>query len=390
MQRRSFLTGLGALALGQGLMGCSQPGPLDLQAYFLRGTAPGPIFSKFQPQVAGGKLDLKPTVTMAELFSQLRSWYQELQQSNSSDNPNAPPLRVVSLGDYWLGPAIAQGLIQPLNPAAWPQWSKVPQIWQGVVSRNRSGYLASDTAAQVWGAPYRWGMTAMVYRPDKFKSLGWQPSDWSDLWKPELRQRFSLLDSPREVIGLTLKKMGRSYNTINPKDVAGLTAELAKLNQQVKYYSSDTYLQALLRGDTWLAVGWSQDILVEARQDDSLKVVVPNSGTALWTDIWVSPKGRAAATPTDAATQLLNQWCDFWWQPEIASQLSQFGDALSPLLADAATLASNPSPIPGFAAQALLPKSVSFDRHEFLEPLPPETIQQFRDLWLGMRKVVTG
>ena len=45
---------------------------------------------------------------------------------------------------------------------------------------------------------------------NKFEELGWKPKDWSDLWRTELRDRISLLDQPREVIGLTLKKMGFS------------------------------------------------------------------------------------------------------------------------------------------------------------------------------------
>lgn len=37
--------------------------------------------------------------------------------------------------------------------------------------------------------------------------------DWADLWRPELAGRISMVDSPREVIGVVLKHMGASYNT---------------------------------------------------------------------------------------------------------------------------------------------------------------------------------
>lgn len=40
--------------------------------------------------------------------------------------------------------------------------------------------------------------------------------DWDDLWRPELAGKISMVDSPREVVGAVLKRMGASYNT---KDV---------------------------------------------------------------------------------------------------------------------------------------------------------------------------
>jgi putative spermidine/putrescine transport system substrate-binding protein len=378
MRRRSFLTGLGGVALGQGLLGC-QSNTVALEAYFLRGTAPAPLFNQFQAK-GDYKLELKPTASVQDLFTQLRSWRQEqLAQSGQKNRP----LQVLGLGDYWLSTAIAQDLLQPLDPKTLSQWDKLPPRWQQLVRRDRQGQWTTDLAAPIWGAPYRWGMTAIVYRPDKFKPLGWVPQDWSDLWRPELRQQVSLLDSPREVIGLTLKKLGASYNTANPTAVPGIGAALQALNRQVKYYSSETYLQSLLRGETWLAVGWSHDILAEARQDPTLKVVIPQSGTALWADVWVQPKqGAAAAQP------ILNQWYDFWWQPKTAQQLSQFTESLSPLfLGDTAPSTNPPS---GYAAQILLSPPDNFSRHEFLQPLSLASLAQFRDLWRQMRQRVPG
>lgn len=46
--------------------------------------------------------------------------------------------------------------------------------------------------------------------------------DWSDLWRPELAGRISMVNCPREVIGAVLKYMGASYNTSNiNKEVVG-------------------------------------------------------------------------------------------------------------------------------------------------------------------------
>ena len=60
--------------------------------------------------------------------------------------------------------------------------------------------------------------------------------DWSDLWRPELAGKISMVDSPREIIGAVLKYMGSSYNTTNidSQVVGGKNAVLQQLNLLVK------------------------------------------------------------------------------------------------------------------------------------------------------------
>jgi putative spermidine/putrescine transport system substrate-binding protein len=309
------------------------------------------------------ELNLTPEPQLAGLFEQLQTWKV---QSATSSQPTVPSL--VTLGDYWLGEAIQQRLIQPLNPLQLPHWNQLPSQWKTLVTRDRQGNLAAQ--GQVWGAPYRWGTTLIAYRKDKFKRLGWIPSDWGDLWRSQLRRRISLLNQPREVIGLTLKKMGHSYNSQNIRQIPGLEAELRALHQQVKLYSSDAYLQPLALGDTWVAVGWSTDVLPIVRQNRLIGAIVPQSGTALWSDIWVQP----ASALKDVPQALINQWIDFWWLPEIASQLSRLSDATSPILSN---LNSNKLP-------SLLDQQ-QFSRSEMLKPLPTTTVDQYRDLWPKIR-----
>jgi putative spermidine/putrescine transport system substrate-binding protein len=209
------------------------------------------------------------------------------------------------------------------------------------------------------------------YRKDKFRTLGWTPTDWADLWKPELKQRFSMLAQPREGIGLTLKKLGYSYNEDAPEKIAALKSALRALDQQVKFYSSKDYLQPLILGDTWLAVGWSTDLLPVAEEEPDIEIVVPKSGTALWADCWVWPK----QDPTDPA--VIQKWIDFWWQSDVADALSQFSDALSPVFKGT----NQKSP----AQKLLSMRQDWFTRSEFLDPLSEVSRQEYQRLWTSMR-----
>jgi putative spermidine/putrescine transport system substrate-binding protein len=380
MDRRSFLVSLGTLALSQGLVGCRRKTAL-LQVGLLAQSVPSQLVSKFSSSI-GSQADLK--IVLASSAERL---FTELQKNSdlkrdSKRRPNlfesisnlilgAPPTSisaVTSLGDYWLQAAIAQDLIRPWPTELPNGWETLDPLWQKMVRRDSTGRLLDS--GKVWGAPYRWGATLIAYRKDKFKDLGWTPTDWSDLWRPELKNKISLLDQPREVIGLTLKKLNRSYNDPDLSTIPTLVSELKALDRQAKFYSSSHYLQPLVLKDTWAAVGWSADILAAQNNESEIGFVIPQSGTALWSDVWVWPK----ASSTD--DKLLQQWAAFWWKPDVARALTQFTDAAS-------TVRQDRWP-PGPTAQFISSQSW-FSKSEVLEPLSDISRQQYQSLWQQIR-----
>ncbi len=384
MKRRSFLVGAGALALGQLLTGCSRAKQFALRVEFLKHSVPFQLIRQFRQQLdSASSTRFIPVSQLAPLFELLQTLqYQATQATPSARFPipltaakKTPVPDLVTLGDSWLTKAIQQDLIQPLELESLDRWQQLPERWRMLVRRDRSGAL--NPQGQIWAAPYRWGSTIIAYRKDKFKVLGWEPRDWSDLWRPALHRRFSLLNQPREVIGLTLKKLGYSYNERDLARIPALETELQTLQQNVKFYSSKTYLQPLILGDTWLAVGWSNDILPLLQRHNHLAAVIPESGTALWSDLWVRPATHAVADNSHRTTW--KQWAEFCWQPDIVQKLSTLSHASSPLLTSAAGL-------PKASRNVLFPEPSLFDRSEFLETLPQVTIDQYRSLWLKIRQ----
>ena len=392
LNRRTFLTGAIGTTLGNLLMGCSGQTSQTLNLHVLNGSIPPQLVGAFrkhlQQTATTGALELAIEPQMAQLFALLQAWKRNGQADASASKAswfswvpflgkatNAPP-DLVTLGDYWLEKAIQQELIQPLDPTQWQGWQQLPLEWQALVTRRAS----AKTSDRVWGAPYRWGSTVIAYRQDLFKEKGLQPpTDWSDLWRSELRGHISLLDQPREVIGLTLKKLGQSYNTTNLQAVPQLEAELTALHQQVKLYSSDAYLQPLLLGDTWLAVGWSTDVLPLMQRNPSIAAVVPKAGTALWADLWVRP-----ATTKAVGSSLAANWISFCWQPEIAAQLSLLSRATSPAVLK---MASANLPVALSQDTVLLPDAATRQASEFLKPLDRATAEAYQALWHHLRKV---
>ncbi|PZV25270.1 MAG: polyamine ABC transporter substrate-binding protein [Snowella sp.] len=380
--RRSFLLGAGAIVLGQGLLGCDSSSSA-LQVLFLKNSISAQLISRFTKKtISENKLTFKAESQLKTIFKLLQAWQQSPTEKSKIlpqlpvINPAPPAIaNLVTTGDAWLADAIAKQLIEPLNVSGLSNWPQLAPRWHKLVQRNDEGF--PDDQGKTWGAPYRWGTTLIVYRKDKFKQLGWTPKNWEDLWRKELEQRISIVDQPREVIGLTLKKLGDSYNPTALNNLPQLRQELVHLHQQIKFYSSTRYLQPLLVGDVWCAIGWSNEILPLLKNNPNLAAVVPESGTSLWADLWVQPK-------SSSSNPLLTEWLDFCWQPDIANQIAFFRDGVSPRLE---TLDKNMI-LPQVRDNPLLmiPPQL-LDRCEFLLPLSPKVQQQFLDLWQELRAV---
>jgi putative spermidine/putrescine transport system substrate-binding protein len=400
MDRRSFLRlGVGSLGLSSfGLTGCGIA-PTVPRVVGLKNSVPSQLVKRFRQLAANtpaANLAYSQNGPFPEIFAQLQAWQQIAQGKRPiakpwfslptwGQSPTDDPLPdLVTLGDYWLEVAIKQNLIEPLKSDQWPHWQNVDPIWQRLVKRDATGQLSDN--GPIWAAPYRWGATAIAYRTDLLAEHKIPvPTDWQDLFNPQLKGRISLLDSPREMIALALKHLGHRYTdaTGKPTDLSRipeLAPTLQQLNHQAKTYSSDAYLQPLVLGHTWLAVGWTSDLLTQMRTESNIQIVIPRSGTTIGADFWVRPKRG-----NPSSDRPYNPWIDAFWEPEFAAKTALLGLAGSPLAQRTITMA-NP-------AQTNPLLSLADDLWAKCEPLPSLTvsgINQYAALWQQVRGVVPG
>ncbi|MEO0407989.1 MAG: extracellular solute-binding protein [Cyanobacteria bacterium P01_A01_bin.135] len=359
--RRSLIIAAAAALGAVPLVGC-QPETAALTVYLLEQAVPTTLLKSFSRQFGNVRLENK---------SQASELFEQLQRLDKATGPT-----LLSLGDYWLEAAIQNQLISPLPVDTLSGWSRLPPAWQQLVTRNSEGDIADG---QVWGAPYRTGSLVMAYRRAELVARGGPPQDWQDLWRDELAGKIAMLDSPRAVIGAVLKAMGEDPNRPDPDQVTALPERLTALHRQVKLYSSQAYLQPLILGDVWLAVGWSTDILPLVRRNSRLAVVAPSSGTLTTSDIWVQP---ASVNSSDGLSEPAAQWINFLWQPETAIRFSLLNAGVSPLLY------SQPRgelPAGLQTDRALLADSTVIQGSEALLPLSAEATERYRTLWQQTR-----
>ncbi len=392
MQRRSFLVTLGSLAVGSSLTSCQSPNQSTLRLLALKNSLPPQLLGEFTKSIQStSRVELALEGQFKEIITALQEWHKtgtaeakgvKIPLVPSAKSPAYIP-NLVSLGDAWLPMAIQEKLIQPIDIQKLTNWGKLESRWRELSQRDDRGNISST--GQIWGVPYRWGTTVIIYRRDRLAAANIPiPKDWQDLWNPQLKQRISVLDRSREVIGLTLKKLGYSYNHPALSQVTNLKLELEKLHQQIKSYSADSYLQPLIMGDTWVAVGWSLDAIDLAQKNPNIGAIVPNSGTAISADIWVQPtiptqQGQASLD----RSKLTQQWLDYCLKLKASNQISLFTSGTAPLLTSI-----NPTEIiPDIKRNSLiLPAKNILDISEFIYPLSPESNAQYDRLWREVRQ----
>lgn len=209
--------------------------------------------------------------------------------------------------------------------------------------------------------PMSWGTTGFVYNSEKLADA---PGDWDYLWvqQKELSKRMTLLNDVREVMGGTLRMLGYSYNSKDESQIKQAYEKLQALKPSLAAFETDAWRNQILAGDLLLAMCYSADSIQVNKENPSLKYVIPQSGSSLWTDTMAIPKN---APNLDAAYA----WINFMLQPDIAAQICQ---RLS-------------IAIPNQAAVEKLPPEVANNANLF----PPESILQKCDRISPLGKVDT-
>jgi putative spermidine/putrescine transport system substrate-binding protein len=385
ISRRAFIGSAIFVTLPWLLSGCNNSAEI-LKIFLLEDSIPPQSIRDFHKIITGSKnIDFQLSEGLSTNFDLLKNWQNSKNSAKKSSwfakklPESLNNTNLLSLGDSWLQQAIVNRLIQPLDIAKLEGWNSLPLAWQNLVRRNERGEL--DDSGQIWGAPYRWGSTVIAYREDKLQELNITPTDWQDLWREDLKERISLLDSSREVIGLTLKKLGYSYNQTNLATITNLETELATLHRQAKLYSSDRYLEPLILGDTWMTVAWSGDILPLMKRYSTIKFILPRSGTALWSDLWVQPTVKTKET-TDNLKSLMAQWISFCWESKTAQQISLFTHGISPIIIDR----DKQTLIKDLQNNVFLNSgSLISEKSEFIKPLDKATEAEYLELWKKIR-----
>jgi spermidine/putrescine transport system substrate-binding protein len=166
-----------------------------------------------------------------------------------------------------------------------------------------------------YSVPYQWGITGIGYNK---RQVNPPPTRWADLFEPAwlepYRQRISMLNDMREVIGAALVASGHSPETADPQHLAEAQALLLRQKPFLAKYDSESFEDSLASGETVLAHGWSGEIAMAQSQNPDIAFAIPAEGAFVFVDNWAIPKGARQK-------ELAEEFINFVLRPEISAMI---------------------------------------------------------------------
>ena len=166
-----------------------------------------------------------------------------------------------------------------------------------------------------YSVPKDYGTTGFGYRSKFVKE---EMTSWEDFYRlaPKYSGRYTVLDSPPEVVGSALKMLGYSYNSVDPKEISEATDEIVKLKPHVRKITS-SMREIMISGEAYVSLTWNGEIGYVALDAADARYVVPAEGTEVWTDNWAI----VADAPHPAAAHAFINW---QLQPKIQAQDTEY------------------------------------------------------------------
>ncbi|PTJ43442.1 ABC transporter substrate-binding protein [Staphylococcus simulans] len=236
-------------------------------------------------------------------------------------------------------------LLVPLDHSKLPNMKYLDKIYMNMDYDKHNRY----------SIPYFFGTVGILYNKDAYPHDDF--SSWRSLYNPKFKNDIILVDGAREVMGLSLNKLGYSLNETNPKRLDEAEADLAHLAPQVKGIVGDEVTMMLEQHEANIAVVWSGTAAPIVQENPEFDYVVPKEGSNLWFDTMVIPK---TAQNQAGAYQFIN----FLLDPKNSKQNTEWVGYATP----------------NEAAKKRLPKEIKNDQMFYPSKETQSRLEVYKDL----------
>ena len=199
--------------------------------------------------------------------------------------------------DMWVSVLRKSDLIQPLDMSKIPNFKYVTDpVFQKPTFDN-----PDEQDGKKYSVPYMFGTTGYAARLDKIAD----PQDsWDQLWDEAWKSQISMLDTPRETLGVGLIKSGYSPNTTSQEELDAGTQQCVDQKPLVLKYDATNTRRSIVQGLP-LTHCWDGDVGLAIKEipPEKVRYVLPSQGYIVWADGIAIPK---AAPSVYAAHLFLN------------------------------------------------------------------------------------
>jgi spermidine/putrescine transport system substrate-binding protein len=202
---------------------------------------------------------------------------------------------------YMIATMIESGLLEELDKSQIPNLDNLDPAFVDLVFDPGNKY----------SVPKDYGTTGYGWRSKFVKE---DMTSWEDFFSlaEKYSGRYTVLDSPPEVVGAALKMLGYSYNSTDANEIKEATDVLVKFKPHVRKITS-SMREIMISGEAWISLTWNGEVGYVALDAADARYVVPSEGSEVWTDNWAIVKGA----PHPVAAHAFINW---HLQPEIQAK----------------------------------------------------------------------
>jgi spermidine/putrescine-binding protein len=204
---------------------------------------------------------------------------------------------------YAVSALLAVDLLAPLSTRYLPNLTNLAPLFRRLEHDPENRYTI----------PWQWGMTGIAWRTDKVAE---RPESWSVFLDSRYRDKMTMLDDVRDVLGAFLRLRGHSLNSVEPGELEAAQQDAIAAKPNLKAYLSAPVKSQLIAGDVWIAQLWNGDAAQAAREEPRIAWSLPREGSTLWIDSMAVP--RKAPHPRAA-----HEFMNFALRPDIGAAISR-------------------------------------------------------------------
>ena len=136
--------------------------------------------------------------------------------------------------------------------------AEIDQARIATVKKNFDPSFASQVLdpSFAYSVPYAVTYTGFMYDKSKIPE-GVDVESWKILENPAMKNRVTLLDDLREVIGGGLMALGYSINSTDPAEIDAAVAEVLKWRRNARKFDAESYKTEVAGGSIWIGHGYS-------------------------------------------------------------------------------------------------------------------------------------
>jgi spermidine/putrescine-binding protein len=188
----------------------------------------------------------------------------------------------------------AEGLITALNQSILSFSQNDAVIGERVLGKALSSHAIS----------FSWSASGIAYHA---KNNPQPVRSWHSLGQPAHRNRCSLLDDMRELLGAALVSRGKSINSNNSADLKVAVDTASEWVKNARVLGSGGHTFALIAGEDLIAHSYNGDVWIAGRADPALRFFIPEEGGLLSVDQLCLCSGGSEA---ELAHEFINFLCD--------------------------------------------------------------------------------